>query len=185
MASWDVSIEQSVDGVSVFNTIQMDDDAQGGGPFASVAERVWEAWRDNLLGVQMAGVQLLGVVARSRDGSVVQEFDQVQNSANTDAPVPINCGALITKVSGGLSRNGRWFLAGINETAVDGKGLIAPNTRNLITTSCEGFRTQLAASELVCTIDRMEPNGFGSIITSFNCKQYIGRQSRRLNRARS
>lgn len=185
MARWGVSVATQIGNVTAYNTFQMTDVAEGGGPFASHAQRVFDAWGDNVMRMVSDEVQLVAVNVRKQDGTDEQEVTGLVEGTNGGGAAPPNVCIHIKKVSAGVSRSGRFFIPGAIESLLTATGQLTSGYRDICNTEMQNFLDDMIASNLQPTIDRLEDGGFASNIGSFSCKPFVGRQSRRLDRARS
>lgn len=182
MPVWEVSVEMEQMGVQTFNTFQVVDIGGGGGPFASRAERIRDAWEDHIMGRLSGDIQLVNVLCKDVGSSDEEEASSTETGGLGGDNLAVNSCVQFTKVASG-GRNGRMYIAGLAEQSVDAAGLIAENVRSDTEAAFNAFLAQLVAADLQMLIAK-EPYLINRQVTAAKVPKYIVTQRRRLGRAR-
>lgn len=183
MARWGVTVRTDVGGIPTFNTFQVEDIAEGGGPLDSRAFRIHESWVNTILSTVTNDAVLRSVTVRSQDGASVEDYAEDRDGALGGDALPVNCGLnYIKNVASG--RRGRMFIAGFAEQATSPSGQIDTANVNAANLVFQLLVEDLAIKNLRMTKDALGPLDVPVPVTSASCGPYIVRQSRRLDRAR-
>lgn len=108
----------------------------------------------------------------------------------TGNPLPSNCAAIITKLTGmgGRWNKGRCFFPSVSEAQVDANGIIAGAIRTAYTDRFETFRQDVTVDDPTCNLSDLVIFHDESLemlptpIVQFSCESKIGTQRRRLRR---
>lgn len=114
--------------------------------------------------------------------------DATKAGGGAGAPLPQNCGVLITKRTGSAGRRnkGRWYVPGIGEGAVDAIGVVSAPTVTAFQTAANATLAAINAAVgignmvILHTSGGTTPPGDPSVVTSLQVQSKMATQRRRL-----